>query len=61
MGANKASFRFVLGVVISLIVLIYKPNVVLFTGFFIYMLSGPFITIVGLNKRRIEKKKSKAT
>ena len=61
LDSKKASFRFLLGIVLSLIVLLYKPNIVLFTGFFIYMLSGPFITIVGLNKRRIEKKKSKAT
>ncbi len=57
LDSKKASFRFLLGVVLSLIVLLYKPNIVLFTGFFLYMLSGPFITIVGLNKRRIEKKK----
>jgi CDP-diacylglycerol--serine O-phosphatidyltransferase len=61
LDSKKASFRFLLGVVLSLIVLLYKPNIVLFTGFFLYMLSGPFITVVGLNKRRIEKKKSKAT
>ena len=61
LDSKKASFRFLLGIVLSLIVLLYKPNIVLFTGFFLYMLSGPFITIVGLNKRRIEKKKSKAT
>ena len=57
LDAKKASFRFLLGIVLSLIVLLYKPNIVLFTGFFLYMLSGPFITVVGLNKRRIEKKK----
>jgi CDP-diacylglycerol--serine O-phosphatidyltransferase len=61
LDAKKASFRFLLGIVLSLIVLLYKPNIVLFTGFFLYMLSGPFITVVGLNKRRIEKKKSKVT
>ena len=61
LDSKKASFRFLLGIVLSLIVLLYKPNIVLFTGFFLYMLSGPLITIVGLNKRRIEKKKSKAT
>ena len=61
LDAKKASFRFLLGIVLSLIVLLYKPNIVLFTGFFLYMLSGPFITVDGLNKRRIEKKKSKAT
>ncbi len=61
LDAKKASFKFLLGIVLSLIVLLYKPNIVLFTGFFLYMLSGPFITVVGLNKRRIEKKKSKAT
>jgi CDP-diacylglycerol--serine O-phosphatidyltransferase len=60
LDSKKASFRFLLGIVLSLIVLLYKPNIVLFTGFFLYMLSGPFITIVGLSKRRIEKKKSKA-
>jgi CDP-diacylglycerol--serine O-phosphatidyltransferase len=42
-------------------VLLYKPNIVLFTGFFLYLLSGPFITIIGINKRRIEKKKIKTT
>lgn len=61
LDAKKASFRFLLAIVLSLIVLLYKPNIVLFTGFFFYMLSGPFITIAGLNKKRLEKKKSKKT
>lgn len=61
LDAKKASFRFLLAIVLSLIVLLYKPNIVLFTGFFLYMLSGPFITIAGLNKKRLEKKKSKKT
>jgi CDP-diacylglycerol--serine O-phosphatidyltransferase len=52
----KASFRFLLAIVLSLIVLLSKPNIFLFTGFFLYMLSGPFITITGLNKKRIQKK-----
>jgi len=51
-STDKASFRFLLLTVLSLIVLLYKPNIVLFTGFFIYMLSGPFITIFGIYKRR---------
>ena len=55
----KASFRFLLAIVLSLIVLLSKPNIFLFTGFFVYMLSGPFITIVGINKKRIEKKNVK--
>ena len=59
LDAKKASFRFLLAIVLSLIILLYKPNIVLFTGFFLYMLSGPFITIAGLNKKRLEKKKSK--
>ena len=54
----KASFRFLLAIVLSLIVLLSKPNIFLFTGFFVYMLSGPFITITGLNKKRIQKKQS---
>ena len=61
LDSKKASFRFLLAIVLSLIVLLYKPNIVLFTGFFLYLLSGPFITIIGINKKRIEKKKSKAT
>ena len=61
LDSKKASFRFLLLIVLSLIILMYKPNIVLFTGFFLYLLSGPFITIVGLNKRRIEKKQSKGT
>jgi CDP-diacylglycerol--serine O-phosphatidyltransferase len=61
LDTKKASFRFLLAIVLSLIVLLSMPNIFLFSAFFLYMLSGPFITIVGLNKRRIEKKKSKAT
>jgi CDP-diacylglycerol---serine O-phosphatidyltransferase len=61
LDSKKASFRFLLLIVMSLIILMYKPNIILFTGFFLYLLSGPFITIAGLNKRRIEKKQSKRT
>ena len=59
LDSKKASFRFLLVIVLSLIVLLSKPNIFLFTGFFLYMLSGPFITIIGLNKKRIEKKNVK--
>ena len=59
LDSKKASFRFILVVVLSFIVLLSKPNIFLFTGFFLYMLSGPFITIIGLNKKRIEKKNVK--
>ena len=55
LDSKKASFRFVLVVVLSFIVLLSKPNIFLFTGFFLYMLSGPFITIIGLNKKRKQK------
>ena len=58
---KKASFRFLLLSVMSLILLLYKPNIVLFTGFFIYLLSGPFITTIGLNKKRNQKKQAKST
>ena len=61
LDSKKASFRFLLLIVLSLIILMYKPNIILFTGFFLYLLSGPFITITGLNKRRIEKKQSKGS
>ena len=61
LDSKKASFRFLLLIVLSLIILMYKPNIILFTGFFLYLLSGPFITVAGLNKRRIEKKQSKGT
>ena len=60
-STDKASFRFLLLIVLSLIVLLYKPNIVLFSAFFIYMLSGPFITIFGINKRRQQKKKDRAS
>ena len=56
LDSKKASFRFILVVVLSFIVLLSKPNIFLFTGFFLYMLSGPFITIIGLNKKRKQKK-----
>ena len=58
---NKASFRFLLLTVLSLILLLYKPNIVLFTGFFIYLLSGPIITTTGLYKKRNQKKQAKST
>ena len=61
LDSKKASFRFLLLIVMSLIILMYKPNIILFTGFFLYLLSGPYITAAGLNKRRIEKKQSKGT
>tara|TARA_B110000196_G_scaffold178580_1_gene153124 strand:- start:257 stop:580 length:324 start_codon:yes stop_codon:yes gene_type:complete len=61
LDSKKASFRFLLLIVLSLIILMYKPNIILFTGFFLYLLSGLFITITGLNKRRIEKKQSKGS
>jgi len=61
LDSKKASFRFLLLIVLSLIILMYKPNIILFTGFSLYLLSGPFITITGLNKRRIEKKQSKGS
>ena len=61
LDSKEASFRFLLLIVLSLIILMYKPNIILFTGFFLYLLSGPFITITGLNKRRIEKKQSKGS
>jgi len=58
LDSKKASFRFLLAIVLSFIVLLSKPNIFLFTGFFLYMLSGPFITINGLNKKRNQKKQS---
>ena len=61
LDSKKASFRFLLLIVLSLIILMYKPNIILFTGFFLYLLSGPYITVAGLNKRRIDKKQSKGT
>ena len=54
--SKKASFRFLLIVILSLIILVYKPNIILFTGFFVYLLSGPIITIIGLNKKGLKKK-----
>jgi len=56
--SKKASFRFLLIVILSLIILVYKPNIILFTGFFVYLLSGPVITIIGLNRNRLKKKQS---
>ena len=60
-STEKASFRFLLLTVLGFILLLYKPNIVLFTGFFIYMLSGPFITIFGVYKRRQKKKRGRAS
>ena len=60
-SSEKASFRFLLFTVLGFILLLYKPNVVLFTGFFIYMISGPLITIIGVYKRRQKKKRGKTS
>ena len=56
--SKKASFRFLLIVILSLIILVYKPNIILFTGFFVYLLSGAVITIIGLNRNRLKKKQA---
>ena len=56
--SKKASFRFLLIVILSLIILVSKPNIILFTGFFVYLLSGPIITIIGLNRNRLKKKQA---
>ena len=56
--SKKASFRFLLIVILSLIILVSKPNIILYTGFFIYLLSGPIITIIGLNRNRLKKKQA---
>ena len=56
--SKKASFRFLLIVILSLIILVSKPNVILFTGLFAYLLSGPVITIIGLNRNRLKKKQA---
>ena len=56
--SKKASFRFLLIVILSLIILVSKPNIILFTGFFVHLLSGPFITIIGLNRNRLKKKQA---
>ena len=56
--SKKASFRFLLIVILSLIILVSKPNIILFTVFFVYLLSGPFITIIGLNRNRLKKKQA---
>ena len=56
--SKKATFRFLLIVILSLIILVSKPNIILFTGFFVYLLSGPFITIIGLNRNRLKKKQA---
>jgi len=61
LDSKKASFRYLLAIVLSLIVLLSWPNIFLFTGFFLYMVSGPFITIFGIYKRRAQKKKGKAS
>jgi len=60
-SSEKASFRFLLFTVLGFILLLYKPNIVLFTGFFIYMISGPLITIFGVYKRRQKKKRGKTS
>ena len=56
--SKKATFRFLLIVILSLIILVSKPNIILFTGFFVYLLSGPVITIIGLNRNRLKKKQA---
>ena len=56
LDSKKASFRFLLIVILSLIILVSKPNIILFTGFFVYLLSGPVITVIGLNRNRLKKK-----
>ena len=56
--SKKASFRFLLIVILSLIILVSKPNIILFTGFFVNLLSGPVITNIGLNRNHLKKKQA---
>ena len=61
LDSKNASFKVLIFIVLSLIVLLSRPNILLLTGFFLYMVSGPVITIFGIYKRRQQKKKGRAS
>ena len=56
---SRSSFRLVLLAALIILVIAYEPPVVLFTFFFLYMLSGPVLTVFGLQQKRRQKKRSK--
>jgi CDP-diacylglycerol--serine O-phosphatidyltransferase len=56
---RRTSFRLVLLAVLIILVVAYEPPVVLFAFFFLYMLSGPVLTVFGLQQKRRQKKRNK--
>ncbi len=58
---GRATFRLLLLTTLIIITVAVKPSAVLFIFFFVYALSGLFMTIIDVRKKRIEKKASKKT
>jgi len=50
----------VLMAALIILVIAYEPPVVLFAFFFLYMLSGPVLTVFGLQLKRRQKKRNKS-
>ncbi len=51
---SHVPFVVVLGIVIALVVVVYDPPRVLFTGFLIYLVSGPVTALLQRKKRAEE-------
>ena len=56
---GKASFKLLLLATLIFIIIAYEPLLVLFIFFFLYMLSGPILTVWSLQQKRRQKKRSK--
>ena len=57
---RRTSFRLVLLTALIILIIAYEPPVVLFAFFFLYMLSGPVLTVFGLQQKRRQKKRNKS-
>ena len=56
---GKVPFVAIMVFVLVLVLVTYDPPVVLFSFFFLYVLSGPILTLFYLRKRRLERKQER--
>ncbi len=58
---GRVPFVYVLAVVLLFVLISLDPPLVLFTMLFLYALSGPFMTLVELRRRRLERRRGGGT
>ncbi len=58
---GKVPFIAIMVFVLILVLISYDPPVILFSGFFIYALSGPVLTLRSLRQRRLQRRKQQGS